>query len=47
MSATPTKLPVWLGRIGWLALLWTAGVGGLGAVAGLIRILMKLAGLSP
>lgn len=47
MSATPTSRLLWLNRLGWLALLWIAGVVGLGAVAGLIRILMKLAGLSP
>ena len=35
----------WLKRVGWLLLLWTAGVTVLGAVALLIRALMTVAGL--
>jgi hypothetical protein len=35
----------WMTRIGWLLLLWAAGVAALGAVALLIRGLMSAAGL--
>lgn len=35
----------WLRRIGWLLLLWTAGVAALAAVALLLRELMRAAGL--
>lgn len=35
----------WMTRIGWLLLLWTAGVAALAAVAFLIRGLMSAAGL--
>jgi hypothetical protein len=35
----------WLGRLGWLVLLWAAGVATLGAVAWLLRLAMTAAGL--
>ena len=35
----------WLNRIGWLLLLWVAGVAALGCVALLLRELMHAAGL--
>ncbi len=35
----------WMTRIGWLLLLWAAGVAALGAAALLIRGLMWAAGL--
>lgn len=38
--------PSWRRRIGWLLLLWTASVLGLGAVAFMFRLLMGLAGLT-
>lgn len=37
---------VWLRRLGWLALIWTAGVAALGAVAWLLRLAMHAAGLT-
>jgi len=37
---------VWLRRLGWLALIWTAGVAALGAVAWLLRLAMRAAGLA-
>jgi hypothetical protein len=37
---------VWLRRVGWLVLIWAAGVLALGIVAGLFRVLMTLAGLT-
>jgi hypothetical protein len=33
-------------RIGWLIVLWLAGVAALGAVATLLRFFMRLSGLS-
>ena len=35
----------WARRLGWLAVYWLAGVAALGAVALLLRTLMRLAGL--
>ena len=37
--------PSWLRRIGWMVLLWAAGVAAVGLVAIIIRILMNAAGL--
>lgn len=37
--------PSWLRRVGWMVLLWAAGVATVGLVAILIRILMNAAGL--
>jgi hypothetical protein len=39
-------VPRWLQRIGWLVLIWAASVLALGAVAGLFRVVMNLAGLT-
>jgi hypothetical protein len=36
----------WLRRVGWLVLIWAAGVLALGVVAMLFRILMTLAGMT-
>ncbi|AZW29877.1 PF10617 family protein [Bordetella bronchiseptica GA96-01] len=36
-----------LHRLGWLALLWAGGVAGLGLAAGGLKLIMKLAGLTP
>lgn len=36
----------WVKRIGWLVLLWAAGVAGLTLVAWLIRVFMNWAGFS-
>ena len=36
----------WLKRIGWLLVLWGAGVAALGIAAWLIRLVMRAAGLS-
>lgn len=35
----------WMGRIGWLVLIWFASVAALGAVALGLRLLMGLAGM--
>ncbi len=35
-----------LGRIGWLVVLWLAGVAALGLLAWLLRLIMRLSGLS-
>jgi Protein of unknown function (DUF2474) len=39
-------MQTWLRRVGWLVLIWAASVLALGVVAGLIRMLMTLAGLT-
>ncbi|PNG25726.1 DUF2474 domain-containing protein [Methylocella silvestris] len=39
----PGKL--WLRRVGWLVLIWSASVAALGVVALLLRALMSAAGL--
>lgn len=36
---------LWLRRIGWLVLLWVAGVAALGVVALALRLIMGMAGL--
>lgn len=36
---------LWLGRLGWMALIWTLGVAALGVVAMLLRLLMRAAGM--
>jgi hypothetical protein len=38
--------PVWGRRIAWLLGLWVAGVAAVGLVALLLRLVMRLAGLS-
>lgn len=37
--------PQWLRRLGWMAVLWASGVAALAAVAGLIRLVMRAAGM--
>ena len=37
---------MWAKRVGWLALLWVAGVAVLGLVAVLIRVAMRVAGMT-
>jgi Protein of unknown function (DUF2474) len=39
-------LELWLRRIGWLVLLWAAGVASVAALAWLMRELMKWAGMA-
>ena len=36
----------WWRRVGWLLLLWLIGVGALGVVAIVLKVLMRLAGLT-
>jgi len=36
---------MWLRRVGWLVVLWTAGVAALGLVALALRLVMQAAGL--
>lgn len=36
----------WLVRIGWLLVLWLAGVAALAAIAWLVRLAMNAAGMS-
>ncbi len=49
LSLSPTdtgiEKPSWLRRIGWLVLLWAAGVATVGVAAIIIRIFMTAAGL--
>jgi hypothetical protein len=35
----------WLRRLGWMAFLWATGVAALAAVAGVIRLVMRAAGM--
>jgi len=37
--------PLWLRRVGWLVALWAGGVAALWLVAGLIRVIMRAAGM--
>lgn len=37
--------PLWLRRLGWMLVLWVGGVGALFLVAGLIRAIMRGAGM--
>ncbi|SIO66819.1 Protein of unknown function [Bradyrhizobium erythrophlei] len=46
MTAHPVGAQTWLRRVGWLVLIWAAGVLALGLVAGLLRVVMNLAGLT-
>lgn len=34
-------------RLGWMALIWVVSVLSLGAIAGLMRLLMGIAGMTP
>jgi hypothetical protein len=45
MAPAPPRFPQWLRRIGWLVLLWVAGVATLFATASLIRLAMHAAGM--
>jgi hypothetical protein len=36
----------WWKKLGWLILIWSAGVAALGVAAGAIRLLMRAAGLT-
>jgi Protein of unknown function (DUF2474) len=40
------KRPSWVRRFGWLVLIWILSVLALGLVAGLMRLMMSLAGLT-
>ena len=45
--ATPAAAsPRWRLRLAWLAAFWLSGVAAMGLVAGLLRSLMRLAGLA-
>ena len=47
MTAHPSVgAQTWLRRVGWLVLIWAAGVLALGLIAGLFRVVMNLAGLT-
>ncbi|SIO47718.1 Protein of unknown function [Bradyrhizobium erythrophlei] len=47
MKAHPSAgATTWLQRVGWLVLIWAASVLALGVVAGLLRVVMNLAGLT-
>jgi hypothetical protein len=47
MTAHPSAgAQTWLGRVGWLVLIWAASVLALGVVVGLFRVVMNLAGLT-
>lgn len=37
----------WLGRAGWLAVIWLGSVAVLGVAAWLLRLLMQAIGMSP
>jgi hypothetical protein len=41
-----SERPTWLQRIGWLLLIWTAGVLSLGLAALALRMLMTAAGMT-
>jgi hypothetical protein len=41
----PPRARLWLGRAGWMVLLWAGGVAALGLVALLLRFLMRAAGM--
>jgi hypothetical protein len=42
----PVQQSTWLRRVGWLVLIWAAGVAALGVAATLFRVLMGVAGLT-
>ena len=46
MTAYSSEQRSWLLRLGWLALIWAAGVAALAVVAFLFRMLMGVAGLT-
>ena len=45
-ATEPSTAPSRLRRLAWLVLIWLAGVASLALVAGGIRLLMNVAGLS-
>jgi len=47
LKTGPTATRRWLSRLAWLLALWTGSVAALGALALLVRTLMRAAGLSP
>ena len=47
MTAHPSAdAQTWLRRVGWLVLIWAVSVLETGGVAGLLRVVMNLAGLT-
>lgn len=36
---------IWLGRVGWLVVIWLLSVGALGIVASLLHLAMRAAGM--
>lgn len=42
-----TMLKLWSRRIGWLVLIWLGSVLALAVAAGLMRLAMSIAGLTP
>jgi len=42
----PERTESWWSRLGWLVLLWAAGIATLGVVAEAIRLVMRAAGLA-
>jgi len=45
MAPAASRVPQWLRRLGWMVLLWMAGVAALFATASIIRLLMHAAGM--
>jgi Protein of unknown function (DUF2474) len=46
MSGSSAEVVSWPRRVGWLVMIWAAGVATLAFVAALFRIVMNLAGLT-
>lgn len=46
MTRAAARPGIWLRRLGWLVLIWTASVGALAAVALLFRLAMTMAGMT-
>ncbi|QQZ40027.1 DUF2474 domain-containing protein [Pseudomonas sp. SK3(2021)] len=47
VSTTGGPTAPWYRRLAWLVGIWFGSVLALGAVAGLLRLMMQLAGMSP
>jgi hypothetical protein len=45
-TMTGGSFKLWLGRIGWLVLIWSASVAALGIAAFALRLLMAMAGFT-
>lgn len=45
MDAEEDQYAPWWKKLAWLVLIWCAGVAALGAVAYLLRVVMRLVGL--